>query len=94
MKRETDRLWSAIMKSRDAAAAAPKPSRVSSRKGKGTTRPRVNNSKVRDFMDEHGEELTREAIIDELTNFVDDQVFEGVYKGPSRSRQAPSSAST
>ncbi len=55
------------------------PIRVSARESKGKRR-KINNAKVKAFEDEYGEDATRSAIIDELTAWVDNHVFEPVFK--------------
>jgi hypothetical protein len=53
-------------------------SRTSSRTTKGKRR-KINSAKIDAFVREHGEQVTRDAIVEELTNWVDNRVFKAVH---------------
>jgi hypothetical protein len=77
---EAARLFAKMLKQRP----APGTTRTSDRAGKGQSKRYSNGSvktpkKVLDFMDMYGEQAVFDAIVDELTSFVDDEVFEPVY---------------
>ena len=82
LKKEAERLFKTVLKSREQSSTAP--CRISGRSNKGSRKPRSNSAKVKAataaFMKEHGETATRNAIIEEIVSFIDDEVFEGVYR--------------
>ena len=82
LRREAQRLFETVFKNR-----TPPPPRQSERKNAGTNKhdkylshgARVTKATAA-FIEKYGEGSTRDAITDEIVSFMDDEVFEGVYK--------------
>ena len=76
-KRQLQREYNTLL---DKIAKFQPPPRESSRSNKGKRRHHVNGTKYDNFAEEFGSTATRESVIDELTNWVDHNVFDPVFK--------------